>query len=89
LAGSAHGSFAPPTSTANIAAGGWQNKGYGLARANAALLDGTVDLVSFATLFLANPDLPERFRRSAALNAADRDTFYEGGAQGYVDYPTL
>jgi N-ethylmaleimide reductase len=65
------------------------NKGYDLARANAALNDGTVDLVSFATLFLANPDLPERFRRSAALNAPDRDTFYDGGEKGYVDYPTL
>ena len=40
-------------------------------------------------LFLANPDLPERFRRSAALNAPIPDTFYEGGEQGYVDYPTL
>ena len=44
------------------------NKGYDLARANAAVRDGTVDLVSFAALFLANPDLPERFRRGAGLN---------------------
>ena len=43
------------------------NKGYDFARASAAVRDGTVDLVSFATLFLANPDLPERFRRGAAL----------------------
>jgi N-ethylmaleimide reductase len=65
------------------------NKGYGLARANAALRDGIVDLVSFAALFLANPDLPERFRRGAALNAPDRPTFYAGGEKGYVDYPAL
>jgi N-ethylmaleimide reductase len=65
------------------------NKGYDLARANAALRDGIVDLVSFAALFLANPDLPERFRRGAALNAADRPTFYAGGEKGYVDYPAL
>ena len=65
------------------------NKGYDLARANAALRDGTVDLVSFATLFLANPDLPERFGRNAALNPPDRDTFYAGGEKGYIDYPTL
>jgi N-ethylmaleimide reductase len=45
--------------------------------------------VSFATLFLANPDLPERFRRNAVLNAPDRDTFYLGGEKGYIDYPTL
>jgi N-ethylmaleimide reductase len=65
------------------------NKGYDLARANAALRDGAVDLVSFATLFLANPDLPERFRRTAALNTPDRDTFYVGGEKGYTDYPAL
>jgi N-ethylmaleimide reductase len=65
------------------------NKGYDLARANAALRDGTVDLVSFAALFLANPDLPERFRRSAPLNPPDRATFYAGGEKGYTDYPAL
>jgi N-ethylmaleimide reductase len=65
------------------------NKGYDLARANAALGDGIVDLVSFAALFLANPDLPERFRHNAKLNAPDRDTFYAGGEKGYIDYPTL
>jgi N-ethylmaleimide reductase len=65
------------------------NKGYDLARANAALRDGTVDLVSFAALFLANPDLPERFRRGAALNPPDRPTFYAGGPKGYTDYPAL
>ncbi|HUZ31792.1 MAG TPA: alkene reductase [Xanthobacteraceae bacterium] len=65
------------------------NKGYDLARANAALHAGTVDLVSFAALFLANPDLPERFRRGAALNAPDRPTFYAGGEKGYIDYPAI
>ena len=65
------------------------NKGYDLARANAALREGAVDLVSFATLFLANPDLPERFRRGAPLNPPDRDTFYRGGEKGYTDYPAL
>jgi N-ethylmaleimide reductase len=65
------------------------NKGYDLARANAALREGTVDLVSFATLFLANPDLPERFRRGAVLNAPDRPTFYTGGEKGYIDYPAI
>jgi N-ethylmaleimide reductase len=65
------------------------NKGYDLVRANAALADGLVDLVSFAALFLANPDLPERFRRGAPLNQPDRATFYGGAAKGYTDYPPL
>jgi len=65
------------------------NKGYDLARANTALRDGTVDLVAFAALFLANPDLPERFRHGAPLNPPDRKTFYGGTAQGYTDYPAM
>jgi N-ethylmaleimide reductase len=65
------------------------NKGYDLARANAALRDSAADLVSFAQLFLANPDLPERFRRGAAFNRPDRDTFYGGAARGYTDYPSI
>jgi N-ethylmaleimide reductase len=65
------------------------NKGYDLARANAALHDGVVDLISFAALFLANPDLPERFRRGSPFNAPDRKTFYGGAATGYTDYPPL
>jgi N-ethylmaleimide reductase len=65
------------------------NKGYDLARASVALRDGIVDLVSFAALFLANPDLPERFRRGAALNTPDPTTFYTGAEKGYIDYPAL
>ncbi len=65
------------------------NKGYDLSRANAALREGAADLVSFATLFLANPDLPERLRRSGPFNAGERKTFYGGGAAGYTDYPAL
>lgn len=65
------------------------NKGYDLARANAVLGEGRADLVSFATLYLANPDLPERLRRGGPFNQADRKTFYGGGAAGYTDYPAL
>jgi len=65
------------------------NKGYDLARANTALREGILDLVSFAALFLANPDLPERFRRGAPLNPPDRATFYGGGEKGYTDYPAM
>ena len=65
------------------------NKGYDLERANTALREGTIDLVSFAALYLANPDLPERFRRGAPFNPPDRPTFYGGSARGYTDYPAL
>jgi len=65
------------------------NKGYDRARAEAALREGTADLVAFATLFLANPDLPERLRRGGPFNTPDRKTFYGGAEAGYIDYPGL
>ncbi len=65
------------------------NQDYDQAKAEAVLVRGEADLVSFARLFLANPDLPERFAREASLNAPDPSTFYGGGEKGYTDYPSL
>jgi N-ethylmaleimide reductase len=53
------------------------------------LQQGKADLIAFGRKFLANPDLPERFRSGASLNADDPSTYYGGGAKGYTDYPTL
>jgi N-ethylmaleimide reductase len=50
---------------------------------------GMADAVAFGRMFIANPDLPERIRTGAPLNAFDRSTSYGGGAHGYIDYPTL
>uniref|UniRef100_M8BTX4 12-oxophytodienoate reductase 2 n=1 Tax=Aegilops tauschii TaxID=37682 RepID=M8BTX4_AEGTA len=51
---------------------------------------GYADLVAYGRLFLANPDLPERFRRNAPLNKYDRATFYtDDPVVGYTDYPFL
>jgi N-ethylmaleimide reductase len=57
--------------------------------AEAWLEQGRADLIAFGRKFLANPDLPERFRRSIALNRDDPSTYYGGGAKGYTDYPSL
>jgi N-ethylmaleimide reductase len=65
------------------------NGGYDLDRADASLARGDVDLISFARLFLSNPDLPERFARNAPLNAPDPTTYYGGDEKGYTDYPHL
>ncbi|MBY8880244.1 alkene reductase [Actinacidiphila acidipaludis] len=50
--------------------------------------DGRADIVSVGALALANPDLVERVRSGAPLNAPDPATFYGGGETGYTDYPT-
>ncbi|MBI3562875.1 MAG: alkene reductase [Gammaproteobacteria bacterium] len=57
--------------------------------AEQAITNGDADAVAFGQAFLANPDLPERFRQNAPLNPPDTTTFYQGGAKGYIDYPTL
>ncbi|WP_175781751.1 alkene reductase [Burkholderia anthina] len=62
---------------------------YTPATAEAAIEAGRADAIAFGRLFIANPDLPERARLGASLNAYNRPTFYGGDAAGYTDYPTL
>jgi len=63
--------------------------GYTVEDAQATISSGLADAVAFGRLFIANPDLPERFRKGAELNVPDRSTFYGGDARGYTDYPAL
>ena len=65
------------------------NLGYDREKAEAAIASGHADLVSFGTLFLANPDLVARFRAGAELNTPDQATFYGGDEHGYTDYPLM
>jgi len=65
------------------------NAGYDQALAEEALSTGYADLVAFGALFIANPDLPERFAKNVPLNAPDPSTFYGGNEKGYTDYPFL
>ena len=59
------------------------------ARGEARLAANLCDAVAYGMAWIANPDLVERYRRGAPLNEPDRDTFYQGGEKGYLDYPTL
>jgi N-ethylmaleimide reductase len=65
------------------------NMGYSAEEAAAAIDAGRLDAVAFGVPFLANPDLPARFKAGAALNQANPATFYSPGPAGYTDYPTL
>lgn len=63
--------------------------GFTAASADQAIRSGRADAIAFGRHFIANPDLPLRFKLEAPLNRYDRSTFYGGGAAGYVDYPGL
>lgn len=71
------------------------NKDYTRETGDKMIRDGHADLVAYATLFIANPDLVRRFKMNAPLAEADRDTYYATGAEGsedlgergYTDYP--
>jgi 2,4-dienoyl-CoA reductase-like NADH-dependent reductase (Old Yellow Enzyme family) len=65
------------------------NENYTREQAEEIVASGQADAVAFGKLFIANPDLPERFARGAALNAPNPDTFYAPGPKGYIDYPAL
>ena len=70
--------------------GAWMvNNGYDREMAQEALASGRADIVAFGRAFISNPDLVERLRRGAPLNAWDQTTFYGGGEHGYIDYPAL
>ena len=65
------------------------NGGYDQDLGGATLASGSADLIAFGSLFLANPDLPERFAKNASLNTPDPTTFYGGDEKGYTNYPFL
>ena len=71
--------------------GGWLvNNGYDGDSAKQAVESGYADAVAFGKLFIANPDLVQRFKDGATtFNELDKATLYGGGAKGYTDYPAL
>jgi 2,4-dienoyl-CoA reductase-like NADH-dependent reductase (Old Yellow Enzyme family) len=68
--------------TALILAGGMTRE-----RAEQMINDNVIDLVAFGAAFISNPDLVVRLQNKWPLVPADSNTFYGGGAEGYVDYP--
>ncbi|MND99784.1 N-ethylmaleimide reductase [compost metagenome] len=57
-----------------------------LERAQDLVDAGLIDLAGFGQPFIANPDLVARLKNGWPLTAPDRDTYYGGGAKGYLDY---
>ena len=63
------------------------NEAFTKESAEALLKKGDADAIAFGKLYIANPDLAERFAQGAPLNDPRPETFYAQGAAGYTDYP--
>jgi N-ethylmaleimide reductase len=63
------------------------NDSYDAVEAEQVIASGEAAAVSFGRLFIANPDLVERFKSGAGFNNLDPGTLYTAGATGYTDYP--
>ena len=67
--------------TALILAGGMTRE-----RAEQMIEANLIDLAAFGTPFISNPDLVARLQNAWPLAPTDPDTYYGGGAEGYIDY---
>jgi 2,4-dienoyl-CoA reductase-like NADH-dependent reductase (Old Yellow Enzyme family) len=67
--------------TALILAGGMTRE-----RGEEMIAGNIIDLVAFGAPFISNPDLVARLSNGWPLSPADPNTFYGGGAEGYIDY---
>jgi 12-oxophytodienoic acid reductase len=68
-----------------IAAGGYDRE-----EGNKVVAEGYTDLIAYGRHFLANLDLPKRFKLYAPLNKYDRSTFYtQDPIVGYTYYPFM
>jgi N-ethylmaleimide reductase len=57
-----------------------------LERAQDLVDAGLIDLAAFGQPFIGNPDLVARLKNGWPLTVPNRDTYYGGGAEGYIDY---
>ncbi|MGT2473706.1 alkene reductase [Paraburkholderia terrae] len=67
--------------TALILAGGMTRE-----HAEQMIESNLIDLAAFGAKFVSNPDLVARLQNGWPLTPPDPNTFYGGGAEGYIDY---
>lgn len=60
---------------------------YDKIRAAKIIADGYADVVCFGRPFIANPDLPRRYRENLPLADFDPATLFGGDVEGYATYP--
>ncbi len=62
---------------------------YDLIRARKMLATTWVDMIGFGRLYIANPDLVERFRNNGPYNELRTVGWFGGDETGFTDYPGL
>lgn len=65
------------------------NAGYTAESGAAVIAANEAEAVAYGVPYVSNPDLVERFKAGAELNATDFTTLYVGGEKGYTDYGTM
>lgn len=65
------------------------NNGYDLSLALEARKNNLADFICFGRAFIGNPDLVKRLQIGAPLTDAPKESWYGGGAHGYIDWPFL
>jgi N-ethylmaleimide reductase len=63
------------------------NMGYGFDEATQVVSHGDAAAVAFGAVYIANPDLVERFANGWPLAQPDVATFYTQDEEGYTSYP--
>ena len=58
------------------------NGGFDEATGREAVASGEADAIAYGVPFIANPDLPRRFRAGATLNVPDQEAFYHARLAG-------
>ena len=58
------------------------NGGFDATTGREAVASGAADAIAYGVPFIANPDLPTRFRTGATLSVPDQEAFYTPGARG-------
>lgn len=52
------------------------------------IIQGNADLISFAKLYISNPDLAQKLiNKYPVVKSVDYSTYFAGGEKGYIDYP--
>ena len=64
------------------------NCGYTQETAEIAIASGDADMIAFGRLYIANPNLVDRFtNRQLLAETPATSVWYSGGAAGYTDFP--